>query len=270
MRFFALLLIVAFSAGQAAPVDPLTRARQRYNDRDYEDAIRLATEARRDPALASAAAVVVARARLERYRQTSEPEDLTAAREALLAVEVSRLQPRDHVEYLVGQGEALFFGDPPRYSAAAEFFEAALARAGSADLVEREMIFDWWADALDRQAQIGIENERKLLYARLLTGAEDERRRFDTSAAAWYWVAVASRGIDDLERAWGAAQAGWIRGAQLGARGVTLRTDLDRFVMDVVLPERAKQLTSGRDPRDTLVLLLQQWSEFKKMWSRGG
>jgi hypothetical protein len=266
VRFFALLLIVTLSAGQVAPVDPLTRARQRYNDREYEDAIRLATEARRDPALASAANVVIARARLERYRQTSEPADLTAAREALQAVEVSRLQPRDHVEYLVGQGEALYFGDPPRFSAAAEFFDTALARAGSGDLGEREMIFDWWADALDRQAQIGIENERKLVYTRLLAGAEEERRRFDTSAAAWYWVAVASRGIDDLERAWGAAQAGWIRGAQLGARGVMLRADLDRFVTQVVLPERAKQLTPGGDPRDTLALLQQQWTEFKKLW----
>ena len=270
MRLFALLLIVATHAGQMTPADPLTQARQRYNAREFDEAIRFGEEARRDPALRNAACVVVARARIERFRQTSEPEDLAAAREALLAVDATKLQPRDHVEYLVGQGEALYFGDPPRFSAAAEFFETALARSSAADAGEREMIFEWWAGALDRQAQIGPETERKFIYSRLLAGAEEERRRNDMSAVAWFWLAVAARGVDDLERAWGAAQAGWIRGAQLGARGVALRADLDRFVMQVVLPERAKQLMPGGDPREALPGLQQQWLDLKKLWGGGG
>jgi hypothetical protein len=264
VRFYALLLIVALPASQAA-VDPLTPARLRYNAREYEEAIRLAEDARRDPALANAAAVVIARARLERYRQTSEADDLSAAREALLAVDASRLTPRDHVEYLVGQGEALYLGDPPRFSAAAEFFETALARAGSADPAEREMIFEWWAGALDRQAQVGLETERKFIYARLLSGAEEERRRFETSAAAWYWLAVAARGIDDLERAWGAAQAGWIRGAQLGARGVALRADLDRLVMQAIIPDRAARLPP-RERKQAQSTMTAEWETFKSIW----
>jgi hypothetical protein len=259
-------LTVAIQAGQAAPPDLLTQARQRYNSQDYDEAIRLADEARRQPALANAGAVVAARARLERFRQTSEPADLEAAREALLAVDGSKLTPRDYVEYLVGQGEALYFSDPPRFSAAAEFFESALARASSADPLEREMIFEWWAGALDRQAQLGLEAERKFIYARLLEGAEEERRRFDLSAVAWYWLAVAARGVDDLERAWGVAQTGWIRAGQLGARGVALRADLNRFVEQVLLPERAKQLTPGGDPKEALLLLQQHWNDLKKNW----
>lgn len=267
MRIFALLLIVAVSAGQAPPpADLLAQARQRYNAREYDDAIRLADEARSDPALADAAAVVVARARLERFRQTSEPEDLNAARDALVSVDASKLSPRDHVEYLVGQGEALYLSEPPRYSAAAEFFETALVRAGSGDLAEREMIFEWWAGALDRQAQLGPETERRFIYRRLLDGAEEERRRYDVSAVAWYWLAVGARGVDDLERAWGVAQAGWIRAAQLGNRGAALRADLDRLVRDVLIPERAKQQTPGGDPRDAVADLMEQWTQLKKLW----
>ena len=269
VRFFAVLLMAAIAAGQAAPPDLLAQARQRYNTRDYDDAIRLAEEARRHPATAQAAAVVLARARLERFRQASEPQDLNMAREALVSIDASKLTPRDHVEYLVGQGEALYLSDPPRFSAAAEFFETALARASSADPGEREMIFEWWAGALDRQAQLGLETERKFIYSRMLAGAEEERRRHDMSAVAWYWLAVAARGVDDLERAWGVAQAGWIRAAQLGARGVALRADLDRFVEQVVLPERAKQLTPDGDARQAFELLKQQWSDLKVMWAAG-
>lgn len=266
MRIFALLLIVAASGGQAPAGDLLAQARQRYNAREYDDAIRLADEARSDPAIAHAASVVVARARLERFRQTSEPEDLNAAREALVSVDASKLSPRDQVEYLVGQGEALYFSEPPRFGAAAEFFETALVRTGSADLAEREIIFEWWAAALDRQGQLGPETERRFIYTRLLTGAEEERRRFDMSAVAWFWIAVGARGVDDLERAWGVAQAGWIRAAQLGNRGVALRADLDRLVTQVLIPERAKQQTPGGDPREAVTELEQQWIELKKLW----
>ena len=183
--FFAVLLVAAIAAGQAAPPDLLAQARQRYNTRDYDDAIRLAEEARRNPATANTAAVVLARARLERFRQASEPQDLTAAREALVSIDASKLTPRDHVEYLVGLGEALYLERRrTRFSAAAEFFESALARAEFGRSAEREMIFEWWAGALDRQAQLGLETERKFVYARLLAGAEEERRRFDMSAVA--------------------------------------------------------------------------------------
>jgi hypothetical protein len=101
----------------------------------------------------------------------------------------------------------------------------------------------------------------------VLAGAVRYRALDDTSAVSWYWIAVAARGVQDLERAWASAVAAWIRSADLGARGPSLRQDLDRFVTDVILPERATRLAPG-DPRSALPLLQAQWDEIKKKWAR--
>src|SRR6185295_2361747 len=127
--------------------------------------------------------------------------------------------------------------------------------------------------ALDRQAQLGPESERRPLYARILKRVEDDLKNDDTSAVAWFWLVAASRGADELERAWAAAQAGWVRAPALGPRGETLRADLDRLVTQVIVPERARQLASSTasapaDPRPAMALLQSQWEELKKKWQR--
>ena len=66
--------------------------------------------------------------------------------------------------------------------------------------------------------------------------------------SATYWLAAGARGIDDLPRALGAAVAGWVRAGTFGARGEALRDDLDRLIVQVILPERAQQLAFGADP----------------------
>jgi hypothetical protein len=52
-----------------------------------------------------------------------------------------------------------------------------------------------------------------------------------------------------------------VRAQYLGPRGETLRTDLHRFVYEILLPERAKQLVPDADPRPQLEVLRKQWTD---------
>ena len=270
LSVFTLLPAVAAAQGKAPNV--LVQARQFYNEQKYDEAIRVAGEARAIPALAAPATVVLARAYLERYRQSSQPPDMTAARDALRTVSASALEPRDQVELLIAFGVSLYLDDEDplgdRFSAAAEQFEVALGRSALLDASSRDLLFDWWAGSLDRQAQQGPDASRRVIYARVLAGAEKELATNTASASAPYWLAASARGIDDLTRAAGAAVAGWIRAASLGNRGAALRVDLDRLMTQVVLPERARELSSNADPRPALALLQTQWNDLKEKWEK--
>jgi hypothetical protein len=264
------LAVIASMAQAKAPDTPLTEARRLYNEQQYEEAIKAAADARLSPLLAPAASVVFARAHLERYRVASELAHLQAARDALKSVDVTRLLPRDHVEFTIALGELLYLDDQftfdDRYSAAAEQFEVALGRADLLDAESRDLLFDWWANALDRQAQLGSESERRPAYQRIVDRAEREIARDPGALSASYWLAAGARGVNDLPRAWGAAVAAWVRATSFGSRGATLRDDLDRLVAQVLLPERALQLAAGDDPRATLASLENQWAEIKERW----
>ncbi len=232
----------------------------------YDLAIRAADEARQEPALANAATVVLARAHLERFRQTAEEADLVSARAALKDVEAAQLSPRDAVELIVGFGEAAYFD--AQYGAAAEQFDLALAQADVLDADARDRLFEWWASMIDLQAQYGPEPDRQRLYGRLLDRAADELRRYERSGAAAYWLVVGARGTGDLERAWGAAQAAWMRAPLIGPRGATLRQDLDRLVTQAIIPERARQLATLGDARAAMTLLQAQWDEMRRKWGQ--
>jgi tetratricopeptide (TPR) repeat protein len=259
--FIAFLAAFSLGAGQK---DALTRARQLYNQAQYDEAIAAATEARRVAAVADAAGVVLARAHLERYRQSSDAADLTAAHEALGRVDAAKLNARDRVELTLGLGESLYFDD--RFGAAAEMFEVALARIDPAGPDAREQVFDWWAGALDRQAQLGPEATRKPSYARIVARSEDELARNATSAVASYWLAAGALGVDDFDRAWSAAEAGWVRAPQCGRASAGLRVDLDRLVRDAIIPERAHARTPQGDPGLAVGAMRAEWEEFKAKW----
>jgi hypothetical protein len=270
-RTVTALFVLVSSMAQTRPPDALlVQARRLYNEGRYGEAIKAAQEARLVPATAVAAAVLFARAHLEQHRVTPEDTHLTAARDALKTVDATTLGARDQVEFNIALGELLYLDDQlafeDRYSAAAEQFEVALGRADLLDPVSRDLLFDWWALSLDRQAQLGPEAERRPAYQRIVTRAEDELARQPTATSAAYWLAAAARGIDDLPRAWGAAVAGWVRAASLGARGAALREDLDRLVSQVILPERAKQLAAGGDAKPALAYLQAQWEQTKQRW----
>jgi hypothetical protein len=268
-RLNVVLLVAVASMAQAKAPDLLSLARQYYNEERYAEAIKVAAEARRATDTAHAAAVILSRAHLERYRQTSQAQDLDDAREALKGVEATRLAPREHVEFLIGLGESLYLDEQSgldRFRAAAELFEIALARADAIDSRSRDLLFEWWAVSLDRQAQLGPDSSRHVLYERIVRRSEQELSRADAPTAASYWLAAGARGTDDLQRAWGAAVAGWIRASSLGTRGAALRNDLDKLVAQVILPERAQQLAAGGDARAALTILQQQWDDLKKRW----
>jgi hypothetical protein len=82
------------------------------------------------------------------------------------------------------------------------------------------------------------------------------------SSTSAYWLAAAARGQGALEEAWDAVQAGWVRAPLAPDHGAALRTDLDRLVQRVIIPERARILAQ---PPDTL---LAEWERFKEMWAR--
>lgn len=258
----------ALAAAQKPAADPLRRARQFYNEQKFDAAIQAATEARRTPALASAAAVVLARAHLERFVQTGERSDLVSARDALKQVNEARLTPQEQVEFLVGLGQAFYLEGclDGCYAAAAEQFEQALGRADVVDASMREQLFEWWAVSLDKRAQLVPLALRRPLYARILERAEREAARPEPLAVALYWLAAAARGTDDLERAWGAATSGWARARFLASGGAQLRADLDRFVTLVLLPERARELAAGGDAKAALTGLEAQWDDWKTKW----
>lgn len=268
MQLPAVFLALTIALPQTAPADPLTRARQAYNERRFEEAITAAAEAAKLAGLADAASLVSARALLERYREAATPNDadLAEARRLLKDINQTRLSPRDQVELLVGLGEALYLENS--FGAAEVFFARAIERVSITDAETRDRVFEWWATTLDHQAQFGPQSERRPLYTRLLTRAEEELTRREDSAVASYWLAAAAQGVEDLERAWGAAQAGWIHAGQLGTRGAQLRTDLDRLVRQVILPERARRMTQEGDPRAALDIYLTEWEDIKKRWGR--
>ena len=265
------LTVAPVVAAQTSPVDALTRARQLYNGEKFDEAVTAAAEARAMPTLANAAAVVEARARLERYRLSPDPADLVAARDALRTVDTAKLTARDHLEWSIGIGIALFLEsemakDHEFYGASADYFDIALARADGIEASARDKIFEWWALALDRQAQAGAESERRPTYLRIVQRADRERTRSDAAASALYWQVAASRGAGDLDRAWNGAMSAWIIARTLGPRGVRLRNELEELVTKIVLPERARALTEAGDPRTTLTALVARWEEFKKKW----
>ncbi len=258
MSLAALVMAIALAAGSPVDRGTVAKARELYNQGDYAGAIALAETARSDPAQADAAALVLARSHLERYRDGQNADDLTQGRAALRAIDPGRLSPRDRREFLVGLGESLYFDG--RVGPAAELFESALPTEGSAG---DDCLLDWWATALDRLAQ--QDPPRRDVYRRILSRMEEELRRRPDSWAAPYWIVVAARGTGDLPRAWDAAVAGWMRAGLADLYGNHLRSELDRFVSEVLIPERAAH-GAEEDGLPSAADMRQIWTTLKANW----
>jgi len=282
LKQFGVAAAAALALG-ASPQDALVRARQLYNQQQYDAAIAAAAEARRLPEVADTAAIVLARAHLERFRVSGEGADLSAAREALVGVDSSRLTSRDRRDLTVGYGELLYFAG--QYGAAAEMFAAALAEAGTRpdarppaapssppqgalSAADREIVLDWWAVALDHEAQLSADPDRRRLYARIVDRMEPEAAADPPSAAAMYWLAAAAAGADDADRAWHAAIAGWIRAPLAAGPRASLRADLEQLVQLAVIPMRAQLPSAGGDARRAAAAMQVEWEAVKEMGIR--
>ena len=256
----AAALLLATIAPLRAADDPLARARLLYNQGQFEAAINAAEQARLTPERADAADLVAARAYLERFRASAAPDDLANARDRLRRIDPQRFPARERAEYVVGLGEALFFDGA--YGAAANVFDPVLQ---SHDLLTgdaRERVLDWWASAIDRDAKPRPEIDRQGVYQRIRARMDEELATHPGSGAAAYWLAAAARAQGDVQAAWDAALAGWVRAPLASDRGAALRADLDRLVLRAIVPDRAK--ATAQTPES----LRQQWEQFKERWNK--
>jgi hypothetical protein len=259
-----LLLATPAAAIGAAQHPSLAKARALYNASDFDGAISAAAEARIDPASTDAAALVTGRAHLERYRlRTGDPADLAAARDSLGAVRIAALLPRDQVDLLVGLGQALFVTDA--FGAAAELFDNALSHVAPLPFRDRALLLDWWASAVDRDAQTRAADRRAPLLERVVDRMEAELRVDPGHPAANYWLAISLRGAGDVDRAWDAAIAAWVRAPLRPESATTVREDIDRFVTTVLIPERARA-RPAREQQAALTELQSQWETVKQDW----
>ena len=251
-------LVAAASA--AEPRDPLARARLLYNRRDFAGAIAAADEGRRAPARADSADLIAARAYLEQFRESALADDLAAARERLRRIDGSHLDAHEQSELVVGLGEALYFDESA--GAAAAVFGSLLARPAALAPEARERVLDWWASALDREAKPRPDIERQTVYQKIRDRMNDELGVNPASAAASYWSSAAALGQGDLQAAWDAALAGWVRAPLAADRGAALRGDLDLLVERGIAPERSKRLSRPVDS------VRADWEAFKEKWNK--
>jgi hypothetical protein len=253
------LLIPVVATAQRAE---LAKARALYNKRQFDDAITAAGAARNTPAVADAAAIVQARAHLERYRERADPSDLSAARAALSAIRAADLAPRDRLEFLLALGQSLFLEDD--FGAAAEILESGLAAAaGDADL--HDALLEWWASAIDRHAALQPREARRAAFERLGDRMSAEIAKNPGSPTAGYWTIVALRGTGNTGRAWDAAVAGWARARLMGDRAASFRGDVNRLVNDGIIPDRVRALPADLRPA-AQAQMRADWELVKQKW----
>jgi len=258
----ALIVLFASTSVSATRAD-LARARTLYNQRQFDAAIAAALVAQKTPATLDSATVVLARSHLERYRERANPADLSAARTALGTVRVTSLDARDNIDFLMALGEALFFEDD--YGAAAQMFESGLGGAIAQGSVSAEAMLDWWGSAVERHADGLGRDERAATFSRMRDRMARELSRDPGSAAAGYWVAVATRGAGDPAAAWDAAIAGWVRARLASSRAATLRADLDKLMLEGIIPDRVGLLSPDKRMQAESGLRA-DWAVVKERW----
>ncbi len=257
----AVVSLVSLTSGASAAdrTDALARARLLYNQRNYDAAIAACEQAHLMPALADSADLVAARAYLERFRESAASDDLTNARDRLGRLDPHRLKTGERAEYLVGLGETLYFDGA--FGAAADLFDSVLMRDDLGPDA-RERVIDWWASAVDEDARPRTDIERQQMYQRIRDRMQRELGAQPTSGAAAYWIAAAARGEGDLQAAWDAALAAWVRAAMASDHGAALRADIDRLVLSAIVPERAKSIAQAPE------LVKGEWERFKEKWKK--
>src|SRR5437762_2092118 len=234
------VVLVLLIAGPLYAADPLSEARRLYNRGQYDAAEQAARDAARFPATADGARVVLARIQLERYRRTPAAADLSGAIGTLREVDAGRLDARERVELAIGLAEALYLED--RFGAAASLFESVLDDSDALGAKAHERVLDWWATSLHQYAQLRPVADRPDIYGRVSTRMGQEISRDPASTSAAYWLTAAARGAGDPERALNEATAAWVRAPLARDGGVALRADLDRLVVQGILPDRANRL----------------------------
>ena len=191
------------------------------------------------------------------------------ARKDLVSLNPRNLAPQEIIEWQIGLGTVLFLENQP--GPAAEMFSTILptarARLSPAEL---DKLVEWWASTVASVAESQTGPTRKEAYIAMLRSVRDEIERNPLSWPASYWLVVAARGAGDLDGAWNAAVTGWIRAAASRQDGQHHREDLDRFVTQTLIPERAQARTGERlDSMVTqaeIAALTEQWRALAAHW----
>ena len=238
-------------------------ARELYNAGLFDEAVE-AAQANWQATASDEAALVLARATLERFTRLESAVELAAARRLLDDIDAAALAPAQAVEWEVGVATGLFFAE--RAGPAAVMFERLLDHP-LLEGAERDRVLNWWATAVDRVGREQQLDHRALTYGRMARRLEIELEQDVTSGAAAYWTVVAARGAGDLERAWNLAGAAWA-GAPATVDRAVLRADIDRLVVQGVIPDLATQRTG--EPADhgvtvrLMASLAADWEELKR------
>jgi hypothetical protein len=265
-----LMCALALWAAPVAAQTEIERARALYNAGQFEDSIAAAASAAGRPNSAASAALIAARSRLERFRLLAVPADLATARAELSSLDPRSLSPNEAIEWQIGVATALFFEG--QLGPAADVFAAVLpsARTRLAQ-PEYEKLVEWRSAAMSQLAETLMGDARRELYERVRADARGELEHNPLCRPAMYWLAIASRGAGDVVGAWNAAVAGWIRAGSTPA-GHQLRTDLQRFVTQTLIPERAQARTGQRfDAKATLgdiAALTEEWRALVERWGQ--
>ncbi len=92
--------------------------------------------------------------------------------------------------------------------------------------------------------------ERDGTYRRINERMQAELAQDPGSTPANYWAVASVRGLRDVDAAWNAAMAAWVRSGLAPDRGAAVRSDLDRMVIDGIIPDRVARLElKDRPPR---------------------
>lgn len=264
-------LVTAIWLGTSADVaaqSHLARAREAYNAGNFDAAIQLAAGPRNQPRTAASAALIIARARLERFRASASPADLSAARTELVTLNTHALSQHELLEWQIGLAQTLYFEN--ELGPASDWFRTLIPSVREElPPAETDKLLEWWATTTSASAEALSGAARTEKYREVLAMMELELESNPMSRAGTYWIAVAARGAGDLNRAWNAAVAGWIR-ARGVAGGQQLRADLERFVLHTLIPERA-QMRSGQriDNKATaaeIAALTDEWRNLTRRW----
>jgi hypothetical protein len=116
-------------------------------------------------------------------------------------------------------------------------------------------------------APTGPAAEHPVVYDRVLVRMSREISTEPGSTSAVYWLVAAARGAGDLDRAWSAAMAGWTLAPLMRDKGEALRGDLDKLVVQAIIPDRVARLAQ-RERTATATAMTEEWEAFKARWER--
>jgi hypothetical protein len=78
-------------------------------------------------------------------------------------------------------------------------------------------------------------------------------------------MVVGTRGTGEAMAAWNAAIAGWVRARLAGARSAALRADLDKIVLEGIIPDRVRSMPADKREQAESDLRA-EWAVVKERW----